>query len=75
MNAYQIFSKKQHENMKKDNPNEKTNISVLSKIISEKWNKMGDKEKEEYEELYSNDKIRYEQELEEYDNNIYSCTF
>ena len=50
--------------VKSKNPDLK--LGGVMKELGKMWGKLSDKEKEKYEELYQEDKIRYEEEIEEY---------
>ena len=68
--AYVLFGNAKREEIKKTNP-DASNTDVM-KIISEHWNKLTDEEKKVYESQSAEDKERYLEEKEEYDNGLAS---
>ena len=51
--------------------NEKQDIfTTLGRIVADRWKKLGDKDKEKYNELAGKDLIRYRKEMEKYNEKI-----
>nr|AFJ24755.1 high mobility group-2 [Schmidtea mediterranea] len=65
--AYIIYTQAVREEYKKKNPDGKVNFTEISKIASEKWKNISDKEKEKYNVLAQADKKRYTKEMEGYE--------
>lgn len=59
---FQFIQDKRPEIMKRD---PKPNITEVTKIASEMWNKLSDSDRKKYEDLYKKDKERYNKEREE----------
>lgn len=62
--SYLYFCQEMRPTVKSKNPDLK--LGGVMKELGKMWGKLSDKEKEKYEELYQEDKIRYEEEIEEY---------
>lgn len=66
---YLIFSNEIRESISKANPEAK--MGEISKIISEKWKGLSDDDRQKYSDKASKDKDRYEEQMEEYNNNLH----
>ena len=66
MSAYFLYSISMRNQCKIDNPN--ATFGELAKILSEQFKSLSDKEKKKWDNAAIQDKIRYEKELEEYNN-------
>jgi len=64
LSAYLIFINENRDAMKKDHPEE--TMTGLSKLLAERWNGMGAEDKVEWNEKAEADKVRYSNELNEY---------
>ena len=64
LSSYIFFSQQIREKIKRQNPN--ISMTELMKEISNRWSCISDKDKEPYNMMAKNDKLRYEQELMDY---------
>lgn len=71
--AYIYFHCEQIKDYKKDNPDEKINLKIMSKETSIKWKKLKENQDKYnlYKELEIKDKQRYKKEIIIYDNKKY----
>ncbi|KAK6201165.1 uncharacterized protein RJT21DRAFT_139637 [Scheffersomyces amazonensis] len=66
-NAYLIFCDMEKEKIKKENEEKNPGVvSDLSKSMTEAWKSLDEEEKKPYYKLYIDDKVRYEKEMEVY---------
>lgn len=49
-------------------------IGEIAKELGKRWKKLSDKQKNVYNEMKEKDKLRYSQELENYNNKIYNLS-
>jgi len=64
-NAYMLFQKDQREKIKKDHPNIKA-VTEIAKLVGKSWREMSDEDKAPYVQQASQDKLRYQKEMEDY---------
>lgn len=70
--AYIFFNIERINEFKKKFPDNKINVSEMSKQSGKEWKKIKEDEKkyEKYKKLEDNDKKRYKKELDKYEKNI-----
>lgn len=68
LSAYMYFAKEKREELVLSNPALKSDIAQMGKIIGSLWSKANAQEKQKYENMAMQDKIRYEKQKEEYNN-------
>ena len=61
--AYIIYSIEQQEMMRKQNPHLST--IAITKMVGENWNRLDELQKRKYQDLASQEKVRYEREYAE----------
>ncbi|XP_066501818.1 high mobility group protein B3b [Hoplias malabaricus] len=66
MSAYAYFVKTCREEHNKKNPGVPVNFAEFSKKCSERWKVMSPKEKTKFEDMAKQDKVRYDQEMMNY---------
>jgi len=64
--AYAYFVMSEKEQYAKDNPGKKINFGDFSKLCGQKWQRMDETDREEFEEKANEDKKRYESEMANY---------
>ena len=74
ISAFMFFNKECVNQFKKENPNEKIEISKLAKESGVKWNEMTMINKEKYEKLQQKDHERYNDQLAQIRKNGYFTT-
>ena len=67
LSSYLYFCSAYREQIKKDNP--EASMTDISKLLGKKWKSLQESEKEPYETLHLQDKSRYEEEYEIYQEN------
>ena len=70
MNAYFLFANENRNKIQSQNPDLK--ITEISKILSENYKKLSDKERKVYEDKNAKDKERYEREMAVYQEKLKS---
>ncbi|KXN68833.1 HMG-box, partial [Conidiobolus coronatus NRRL 28638] len=63
-NAFLMFCQMERSNLKDYHP--ESSLSDLTKMLGMKWGSMTVEEKKKYYDMYENDKIRYKQEMSNY---------
>jgi len=63
--SYILFSTQTRQAIIADNPSLASNVGEIAKKLGEKWANLSNKEKETYNKLAAEDKIRYEKELQQ----------
>ena len=71
-NAYMFFCNKNRDEIQKANPDKVG--KDLVKFMSEKWNKLNEKDKEQYNKFAEEDKKRYDVELKKYKESLTTST-
>ena len=67
LSSYLYFCNEFRQQIKEDNP--EAGMTDISKLLGKKWKSLTDTDKEQYETLHLQDKARYEEEYEIYQEN------
>lgn len=66
LSAFIFFSKEKREEIIKKNPELKSKLAEVGKMVGEAWGKLSEAQKKPYETKAVQDKARYEREMASY---------
>lgn len=66
LSAFFLYRQERYKDVTAANPAK--GVAVVTKIISEEWNKLPEEKKKKYQDSYQTAKVKYDQEIKEYIN-------